>query len=41
MPIHGNSSKLPIANFGAIKHKLAEMAIRIWAGESAIYSTAK
>ncbi len=29
--------KTPIANFGAIKHKLAEMAIRIWACESAVY----
>jgi hypothetical protein len=33
--------KLPIAKFGAIKHKLAEMAIRIWVGESALYRTAK
>jgi alkylation response protein AidB-like acyl-CoA dehydrogenase len=31
----------PIANFGAIKHKLAEMAIKIFAGESALYRTAK
>ena len=31
----------PIANFGAIKHKLAEMAIRLFAGESALYRTAK
>ena len=30
----------PIANFGAIKHKLAEMAIRIFAAESALYRTA-
>jgi alkylation response protein AidB-like acyl-CoA dehydrogenase len=29
--------KLPIAKFGAIKHKLAEQAIRIYAIESAIY----
>ncbi len=29
--------KLPIAKFGAIKHKLAEQAIRIFAVESAIY----
>ncbi|MBK9638076.1 MAG: acyl-CoA dehydrogenase family protein [Bacteroidetes bacterium] len=29
--------KLPIAKFGAIKHKLAEQAIRIFAIESAIY----
>jgi alkylation response protein AidB-like acyl-CoA dehydrogenase len=33
--------KMPIANFGAIKHKLAEMAIRIYADESALYRTAK
>ncbi|HPH85229.1 MAG TPA: acyl-CoA dehydrogenase family protein [Ferruginibacter sp.] len=30
-----------IANFGAIKHKLAEIAIRIWVGESALYRTSK
>lgn len=33
--------KLPIAKFGAIKHKLAEMAIRIWVGESALYRSSK
>src|SRR5688572_3784379 len=33
--------KQPIANFGAIKHKLAEMAIRTYACESALYRTAK
>ena len=33
--------KQPIANFGAIKHKLAEMAIRIFAAESALYRTAQ
>ncbi|MBM3413982.1 MAG: acyl-CoA dehydrogenase [Bacteroidetes bacterium] len=33
--------KQPIANFGAIKHKLAEMAIRTYAAESALYRTAK
>jgi alkylation response protein AidB-like acyl-CoA dehydrogenase len=33
--------KQPIANFGAIKHKLAEMAIRIFVGEAALYRTAK
>jgi alkylation response protein AidB-like acyl-CoA dehydrogenase len=33
--------KTPIANFGAIKHKLAEMAIKIFADESALYRTAK
>lgn len=32
--------KQPIANFGAIKHKLAEMAIRIWVCDSALYRTA-
>ena len=32
---------MPIAKFGAIKHKLAEMAIQIWVGESALYRTAK
>ena len=32
--------KQPISNFGAIKEKLAEMAIRIWACESALYRTA-
>ncbi|MGB3005717.1 MAG: acyl-CoA dehydrogenase family protein, partial [Chitinophagaceae bacterium] len=33
--------KQPIANFGAIKHKLAEMAIRVFVGESSLYRTAK
>ena len=33
--------KTTIANFGAIKHKLAEMAIKIYADESALYRTAK
>jgi len=32
--------KQPIANFGAIKHKLAEMGIRVFVGESALYRTA-
>jgi len=32
--------KTSISNFGAIKHKLAEMAIRIWVGESAAYRSA-
>src|SRR5260221_8641987 len=31
--------KQPIANFGAIKNKLAEMAIGIWTAESALYRT--
>ncbi len=33
--------KTPIANFGAIKYKLAEMAIHMLVGESALYRTAK
>lgn len=33
--------KTPIANFGAVKHKLAEMAIKTFADESALYRTAK
>lgn len=33
--------KLPIVKFGAIRHKLAEMAIRLWVGESALYRVAK
>jgi len=33
--------KQPIANFGAIKHKLAQMAIRVFACESALYRTAQ
>lgn len=31
----------PIAHFGAIKHKIAEMAIRIWVCQSALYRTAR
>ena len=31
----------PIANFGAIKHKMAEMAIKVYATDSALYRTAK
>ncbi len=31
---------LPIAKFGAIKHKLAEMAIQLWVCESALYRAA-
>ena len=30
----------PISSFGAIQHKLAEMAIRIWVVESMVYRTA-
>lgn len=33
--------KQAIGNFGAIKHKLGEMAIRIWVNESALYRTAQ
>ncbi|HEX8332651.1 MAG TPA: acyl-CoA dehydrogenase family protein, partial [Segetibacter sp.] len=33
--------KQPISNFGAIQHKLAEMAIKIWVNETALYRTAK
>lgn len=33
--------KTAIANFGAIKNKLAEMAIRIWVCESAMYRVSK
>lgn len=32
--------KQPISNFGAIKHKLAEMAIRVFASETSLYRTA-
>jgi alkylation response protein AidB-like acyl-CoA dehydrogenase len=30
----------PIAQFGAIQHKIAEMAVRIWVTESMVYRTA-
>ncbi len=33
--------KKPIASFGAIKHKLASAAIRVWVSESALYRTAR
>src|SRR5690606_1252970 len=33
--------KQPISNFGAIKHKLAEMGIRMFVCESSLYRTAK
>ncbi|MFM2361326.1 MAG: hypothetical protein RLZZ316_228 [Bacteroidota bacterium] len=33
--------KTPIGNFGAIKNKLANMAIGIWVAESALYRTSK
>jgi alkylation response protein AidB-like acyl-CoA dehydrogenase len=32
--------KQPISNFGAIKHKLGEMAIKVFVAESALYRTA-
>lgn len=32
--------KTPIANFGAIKSKIAEMAIQLWVNESSLYRTA-
>jgi alkylation response protein AidB-like acyl-CoA dehydrogenase len=31
----------PIARFGAMQHKMAEMAIRTWSDESALYRTCK
>jgi alkylation response protein AidB-like acyl-CoA dehydrogenase len=30
---------VPISSFGAMKHKLAEMAIRTWVAESMSYRT--
>ena len=33
--------KTPIASFGAIKHKLSELAIQIWTAETALYRTTK
>ncbi|MEJ7736161.1 MAG: acyl-CoA dehydrogenase family protein [Chitinophagaceae bacterium] len=33
--------KTPIAHFGAIQHKLAEMAIKIWVCECALYRVSK
>ncbi|MEP6748069.1 MAG: acyl-CoA dehydrogenase family protein [Bacteroidota bacterium] len=33
--------KTPIANFGAIKNKIADIGIKIWVCESALYRTAK
>ncbi|MGP2481129.1 acyl-CoA dehydrogenase family protein, partial [Listeria monocytogenes] len=32
--------KISMSKFGAIKHKLAEMAIRMWVCESALYRSA-
>ncbi len=39
--INREQFKTSISNFGAIKHKLAEMAIRTFACESALYRTAQ
>src|SRR6185369_15609708 len=33
--------KQPISNFGAIQHKLAEMALRVWVAESALYRSSR
>lgn len=33
--------RLPLSKFGAIRHKLAEMAIRLWVCESGLYRAAK
>lgn len=33
--------KLPIVKFGAIRHKLAEMAIKMWVGETALYRVSR
>ena len=33
--------KKPIASFGAIQHKLAEMAIQLYVGDAALYRTAR
>ncbi len=33
--------KMSISKFGAIKHKLAEMAVQVWVSESAVYRTGK
>src|SRR6476620_10533168 len=38
--INREQFKQPISNFGAIKHKLAEMAIKVFVAESALYRTA-
>ena len=39
--INREQFKQPIANFGAIKHKLAQMAILTWVAESASYRVTK
>ncbi len=38
--INREQFKTPIAQFGAIQHKLAEMAIRLWVSESGLYRAA-
>jgi alkylation response protein AidB-like acyl-CoA dehydrogenase/thymidine kinase len=37
--INREQFKQPISNFGAIKHKLAEMAIKVFVAESSLYRT--
>ncbi len=37
MPTNESSSEHPISSFGAIKHKIAEMATKVFASESAHY----
>lgn len=39
--IHREQFKTPIANFGAIKFKLAEMCIRTWVSGGGVFRTAK
>lgn len=39
--INREQFKQSISNFGAIKHKIAEVALRTWAAESALYRVAK
>ncbi len=39
--INRDQFKKSISSFGAIKHKLAEMALQIWTNESALYRTAR
>ena len=36
-----NQFKKPIASFGAIKHKLAQMAIQLWIAQTSLYRTSK
>ncbi len=39
--INREQFNMSISKFGAIKHKLGEMAIRMWVAESALYRTSK